>query len=284
LFSVFGKTIEQKRNYQNVKLILTKRDLLKYVNKPTVQSIIPIDENCSIVLMKKLSVCMDKIVPAGAAILDRSKACMYNFYYNYLKKKFGNNVRLVYTDTDSFVLHIKTKDVYEDFFVDKEWFDMSEMHPKHPQFKKFYDNTNSKVLGKFKDEYSSLLITEFVAPRPKSYAMKVLSVESIKNEEGIIVDYVLDKEGKPVFEDGEKKKLKGVAESSVRQQLSFNNFMSVLEKPLYTSASMKTFVSKQHQLYTVETTKQALCGINTKRFCYDSINTLAFGHKDCHLH
>ena len=49
------------------------------------------------------------------SILDLSKLHMYSFYYDVLKKKYNNDVRLIYTDTDSFVIHTKTEDIYDDF-------------------------------------------------------------------------------------------------------------------------------------------------------------------------
>ena len=58
-------------------------------------------------------------------ILDLSKISMYEFHYDYIKDKYGNNSRLLFTDTDSSVDEIKTEDVYEDFSKDKVMFDFS---------------------------------------------------------------------------------------------------------------------------------------------------------------
>ena len=69
---------------------------------------------------------MDKPIMVGQAILDKSKELIYNFYYDYLKPKYKENVMLMYMDTDSFVLEIVTYDFFEDFKdVLKEWFDTS---------------------------------------------------------------------------------------------------------------------------------------------------------------
>ena len=58
-------------------------------------------------------------------ILKLSKVLMYKFHYDYIKNKYGNNSRLLFTDTDSLMYEIRTEDVYEDFSNDKEIFDFS---------------------------------------------------------------------------------------------------------------------------------------------------------------
>ena len=57
---------------------------------------------------------MDKPIQVGQAILDKSKELMYQFYYEYLKPKYKEKVKLLYTDTDSFILEIETDDFFED--------------------------------------------------------------------------------------------------------------------------------------------------------------------------
>ena len=70
-------------------------------------------------------------------ILDLSKVLLYKFHYDYIKNKYGNNSRLLFTDTDSFMHEIKTEGVYEDFSNDK-MFDFSNYLSKS----KYYDDSN----------------------------------------------------------------------------------------------------------------------------------------------
>ena len=72
---------------------------------------------------------------------------MYGFHYRYIKSKF--DVKLLFTDTDSLVYEIKTEDVYEDFYEDKNSLDFSD----YPLDSKFFDPFNKKVIGKMKDEF-----------------------------------------------------------------------------------------------------------------------------------
>ena len=91
---------------------------------------------------------------------------MYDFHYNFIKKNF--NVGLLFTDTDSLTYEIKSENVYEDFFKWKDLFDFSD-YSKDPAF---FDNTNKKVIGKMKDEYSGIIIDQFVELKSKMYSIK----------------------------------------------------------------------------------------------------------------
>ena len=81
---------------------------------------------------------------------------MYEFHYKYIKSKFSAN--LLFTDTDSLVYEIDTKDVYEDFYGDENLFDFSE----YPRDSKFFDPVNKKVIAKVKDELKGKINNEFV--------------------------------------------------------------------------------------------------------------------------
>ena len=70
--------------------------------------------------MKKTEVRMNKPIYLGQAILDISKTLMYEFWYDYIKPKYGDRARLSYMDTDSFVMSIKTEDFYKDIADDVE--------------------------------------------------------------------------------------------------------------------------------------------------------------------
>ena len=117
---------------------------------------------------------MDKPIMVGQAILDKSKELMYHFYYDYLIPKYKQNVKLMYMDTDSFVLEIETDDFYEYIKNDlEEWFDTSgyDKNMKLPEYANIA-NVNIKVIGKLKEELGKGFMTEFVAVFPKVYAYK----------------------------------------------------------------------------------------------------------------
>ena len=112
---------------------------------------------------------MNKPLYLGMSILDISKTLMYKFWYDYFKPKYGDRAKLCYTDTDSFIIYIKTEDFFEDISNDVEkWFDTSnyDKNDKRP----LPIGKNKKIPGLFKDELGGKIIIEAVAIRPKTYA------------------------------------------------------------------------------------------------------------------
>ena len=106
---------------------------------------------------------------------------MYQFYDDELKPKYNDKIKLVYTDTDTFALYTETDDIYNDFNDIKEQMDFSEYAKTHPN----YDETNKKVLGKFKDELNGVLMVEFLALKPKMYCCLDENGKLIKKAKGI---------------------------------------------------------------------------------------------------
>ena len=124
--SVFGKTMENVRNHRDIKLVTSDRQRKKFASEPNYHTTKHISKDLLIMEMKKAEVKMNKPIYLGQAILDISKTVMYEFWYDYLKPKYGDDVRLCYTDTDSFIIHVKTEDFYKDIANDvNKWFDTS---------------------------------------------------------------------------------------------------------------------------------------------------------------
>ena len=111
---VFGKTTENIRKRQNVELVDDRKKALKLTSKPNFDRATMFDENLVAVHMKKTEVYFNKPIFVGQAILDISKTHMFDFHYNYIRKKYGNKAELLFTDTDSLMYLIQT----DDFFID----------------------------------------------------------------------------------------------------------------------------------------------------------------------
>ena len=111
-------------------------------------------------------------------VLDLSKHLMYDWYYNTLKRKYGSNCTLLYTDTDSLLVDLKTPDVYADMESMKTHYNFSDYPKDHPLF----SEQNKKVIGKFKDECSGTLIAEYVRLRPKMYSILRADEQLIKKQ------------------------------------------------------------------------------------------------------
>ena len=124
--SMFGKTMENVRNHRDIKLVTTNAKRRKYASEPNFMTSKCFSEDLMAIEMRKTKLMMNKPVYLGQAILDISKTLMYEFYYDYIKPKYGDKVKLCYMDTDSFILHIQTEDFYMDIDNDvNEWFDTS---------------------------------------------------------------------------------------------------------------------------------------------------------------
>ena len=82
------------------------------------------------------------------SLLELSKLLMYEFYYDCIKNKYGNNSRPLLTDTDSLMYEIKTEDVYKDFSSAEEIVDISNYSTKS----KYYHSSNKLMVGKMKNK------------------------------------------------------------------------------------------------------------------------------------
>ena len=131
--AVFGKTMEDVRKHRDIKLVTTDKNRSKLVSEPNYHTMNYISEDLSIIEMKTAKIKMNKSIYLGLSILEISKLLIYEFWYEYMKPKFGNNVKLCYMDTDSFIMNIKTEDFYKDIAndVDKK-FDTSNYGADRP--------------------------------------------------------------------------------------------------------------------------------------------------------
>ena len=165
--------MENIRNHIDVELVKTKERTQKLVNKPNFSSFKIFNDDFIAVHMGRVKIKFDKPVYVGQAILDLSKTLMYDFHYNVMKMKYGDNAQLLFTVTDSFCYEIKTDDIYNDMKKMKDLLDTS----NHPKDHSLHSEVNRKVLSKFKDECSGKNIEQFIGLRAKLYAYKVVDVE-----------------------------------------------------------------------------------------------------------
>ena len=117
--SVFEKTMENVRNYRDIKLTTDKRRK-RLVSEPNYHTHKKFSENLMAIGMKKKKVKMTKPIYLGMSMLDISKILMYQFWYDYIKLKYGGREKLCYKDTASFVICIETEDFYKDIAGDVE--------------------------------------------------------------------------------------------------------------------------------------------------------------------
>ena len=125
--------MENIRKHRDIKIVITDKKRSKLVSEPNYHTINLISEDLSIIEMKKTKVKMNKPIYLGLSILEISKILMYEFWYDYMKPKYDNNVKLCYMDTHSCIMNIKTNDFYEDIANDVEnRFDTSNYEVNRP--------------------------------------------------------------------------------------------------------------------------------------------------------
>ena len=244
--------MENIRKRVNVRLFRSDEEekILKLVAKPTFAQQVIFNEHLVGIQNHKEKVLLNKPIYVGMSVLDLSKHLMYDFYYNTLKARYGDKIRLLYTDTDSLIVKVDTEDIYADMSLNADLYDTSNYPADHPLF----STANKKIIGKFKDELGGQLLTEFVGICPKMYS------------------YVGEDSGK---------RAKGVKKSVLKKTITHEDYKTCLfEKKVYT-CDMPGLRSYHHVIKGETVHKVALAPLDTKRYILDDgISTLAFGHVD----
>ena len=163
--SIYGKTRESKKKDKR-RLVNNEKYFLKYTSRPTYVTHKLFDKDYAAIHEIKSVLVLNKPIYVGFTVLDLSKWMMYDFHYNFIKNNF--DAELLFADTDSSAYEIKSKNVYEELYKWKDFFDFSN-YSKDPMF---YDGINKNVIGKMKDVYGGVIIDEFIGLKSKIYSIK----------------------------------------------------------------------------------------------------------------
>ena len=244
--------MENIRKHRDIKLVNKTVDYLKQAMKSNFESGSLLGTDLMSCEMGKVRVKMNKPVYLGQAILDLSKTIMYEFHYDYMKKKYKeSDLKLLYMDTDSLVYNIRTEDFYKDIAEDVETrFDTS----GYETDKLLPIRKNKKVIGLMKDELGGKIMKEFITLRPKMYGYRV---------------------GKD-----EPKKCKGIKKCVVKKTITFEDYKRCLFDGVRINRSQLLFRSKKYKVKTLGVNKLSLSREDDKRVSVDGISRLAMGHYD----
>lgn len=253
--AVFGKTMENMRARVKIDLYTDENLVLKQVAKPQYEDHQVYSENLVAIKQAPKQVELNKPIYVGLSVLDLSKLHMYQFHYEYIKPKYGDNVTLLFTDTDSLCYHVKCDDMYKDMHEDAHLFDQSEYHGDGYRVQ---NNFNKKVIGKFKDETEGTPIVEFCGLRSKMYS--------------ILLD-----------NDKEKKTGKGIKKSTLKKTITHDDYKRCLfptciedERQLVSFNNLRTY---KHEIFGIRMTKVGLSCANDKQYLLDDgIASLSYGH------
>ena len=250
--SFFGKTCEDVRKYKNVKIILDEKKAKRLISKPTLEQCKIYEENLVAVQLKRNKVTLNKPRYIGMSVLEISKILMYDFHYDFIMKKYPE-AKLLFTDTDSFCYWIPSDSSIDDEIKERtDWFDFSNFPKNHPN----YDIINKLVPGMFKDEMGGEIIVEFCGLRSKMYSIKLLN-------------------------GWEKKTGKGILSEVKNNQITHEDYKTVLFRRKQMVHKGTKILSANHNLYTADVKKISLSPFNDKKFILwngEEYTTYSFGH------
>ena len=251
--SVYGKTCDNLRKRVDVRLVTDQNKLSKLASKPTYVNSKIFTEDLVAVHKIKETLKLDRPAYVGMCILDLSKTLMYDFHYNYIKKRYhnkaklyNNKAKLLFIDTESLCYEVETQDIYEELWQDRNLYDNSD----YPKDSNFFDSTNKKV----KDEAAGMPIVEFIGLRSKMYS------------------YVKDN-GK------NEKAAKVVRKYVIKKTITHENYKDCLLNGKQMLHSMRTIGSDHHQIGSYQLNKISLSCFDDKRYIHeDGIHSYAHGH------
>ena len=243
----YGKTMENIRGRNELKLSSDYNEIKKSINKPNLKNSIIFNENFVGIINNITSLKFDKPIYLGMCILDYSKLLMYKFYYGVVNKIWPEN-EIIASDTDCLFLSVKTKDIYEDMREIIDELDTSD----YPKDHELQSNKNKKVIGKFKDELNGKIMNEIVFLRSKAYSFTLTDLS-------------------------EEKKLKGIGKTTIKKDIKFNDYKNCLFNNEKQLNRMYTMNSENHNMYINEVNKISMTPFDDKRYiCENGIDTLPF--------
>ena len=224
----------------NVKLLNDKVKLSKLSDFDTFRIF---SEVLAAVNMTKTILYLNRPIYFRFTIFYLSKVLMYQFHYDYMKRKYGSTANVLFTDTDNICYEVKTEDVFEDILQDANLFDASEYGRDHP----LYSTANKKAVGKMKDETHGIPIEEFVGLRPKMYS--IMYTEKNKQMQ--------------------KKTDKGIKKSATKRQILHASYNECMFEKKDTMASMNQIFGENHRIYSNKLNKIGLRPYDEKRYILD---------------
>eukprot|EP00116_Pleurobrachia_bachei_P000372 sb/3460634/ len=269
--AVYGKFIESVRNRTDVKVVTDEKMALKLTSKPQYLGMHRLDDDIALVQCTKRKIVLNKPITCGFMVLENAKHIMYEFWYDVLKPRYGSNIKLMLSDTDSFVYAVYTEDGYKDLFEMKELMDLAGYHPD-TALGKFRDPENKKVPGKFSDEMPTSVIREVVSLKPKMYSIatrELICPVKYKNPSHLCV---------PECEMGHSARAKGVS-STAKKHITHEDYKRTLFERGTTMTKSRAIRTLNNELYSVEICKRGLSAFDDKKFILeDGISTLSYGH------
>ena len=230
----------------------TRRTFNKCILSPCYLDSTEIDSDIHLVFSRPEHTLINRPLAAGFVVLEESKLAMYRAYYGDVQKL--QNPRLIFTDTDSLMIHTDNPNHREELTKIKDVLDLSNFKPDDAM----YDDSRKKKIGYLKDEASGQRIVEFCGLAAKNYAYLV-------QEDGCLKEI---------------KKGKGVKANALQKHITIRDYKDRLLSHSTKSIEFHNIQAKRHNLYVVKQNKVALNSFDDKRWILScNIHTRAYGNK-----
>ena len=248
--SVYGKTLQNFRDYRQIRLVSNDKQAKRLLAKPNMARFQKISDNLSMIELTNTTAHYRQITQVAFTILELSKLHMVEFIYDFIKPQYGDRANVLLSDTDSALLVVNTPDIYRDMSINLNAYDTSDFDINHI----CYSEKNKKALGLFKDEFPRHVISEYVGLSSKIYSLSL-------------------------NDNTTKRKCKGVKRSYVKEKLKHEVYKQVLLNETIVNSEFHAIRSFNHTLKTVKINKVALTPLDEKFFIRrgEFIN-IPFGH------
>ncbi len=255
--AVYGKFLQNARKHFEVNICTFQRGFDKYFSSPFYKAHNILSENVVAVFQNKKKVKLDRLYATGFSILEISKLHMFRSWYEFIQPQLGKeNVNIVLTDTDSFVLHIKKMSRNEILDALTPCMDFSNYPENHPR----YNEENKAKPGYFKDESKGNYLIEIIGLRSKCYITRVKSYTNYTHKDNVVC--------------------KGITKPA-RAKLSLETFRNVVKGSQNIYSDIYSIQSKHREIYTQKITKIALSSSDDKRYLLPcGIHSLPHGSEE----
>ena len=271
--SIYGKFIESLRNRTNVDIVKDEKTAKRLTSKPQFLGFHILDDNVTIVQSIKRTLTLNKPIACGFIVLENAKYIMGDFWYGVMKPRYRDKIKLLLSDTDSFIYAVYTADGYKDLYDLRNYMDLAE-YRKDTCLGKFQDPTNKKVPGKFSDEKPTEIISEIIALKPKMYSVLTKKLVCKKSIDKKHPEHSCTKK---CF-NGHAVTAKGITKTA-QKSISHEDYRDVLVLKKTTMSTARTIRSFNHRLYSIVIQKRGLSAYDDKKYILDDgINTLSYGH------
>ena len=261
--AVYGKFLQNARKHLEVKICTLTRGFDKYFSSPAYKAHNILSENVVAVYQNKNQIRLDRLYATGFSILEISKLHMFRSWYDFIQPTLGKeNVSIVLTDTDSFVLHVRDMSRNRVLDLLTPCMDFSNYPTDHERF----NEENKAKPGYFKDESKGNYLIEVIGLRSKCYITRVKSQNNQNYNDTVVC--------------------KGITKPA-RAKLSLETFRKVVKGSQYIYSDIYSIQSKHREIYTQKTRKIALSSSDDKRYLQTcGIHSLPYGsseEKDCKI-